>query len=321
MVVNAVDDTSRSAASRAHGHAWNGHVMLDNGDEHDRTRCPSTTSIAINPGNTAQVDIIDSGGGSGEDDLVVFGSNQADTIELNSAGAGASAVGFVQASVTSQDAISYQGVERARDLHARRRRQHPRRTTPPTSRVVDMGGGDDNIVVGTVPLVPDPGNRTLEYPNGVPVADTQHMTNGNTASLFVLGGTQNDNFEVNHNRGLLYLARRRGRRPVPPQDLPRPQGEPGQAGHGHEPDDALRRHRLEPLRVPAERAGATSTAAPASTRSSSTARRSPTRSSITETYIAGAGRIVTFTGIEAIEVDGGGGADQIWILGTKPNSR
>ena len=55
--------------------------------------------------------------------------------------------------------------------------------------IIDMGGGDDSIVVGTVPLVPDPGNRTLEYPDGVPVADTAHMTNGNTATLFVLGGT------------------------------------------------------------------------------------------------------------------------------------
>ena len=32
------------------------------------------------------------------------------------------------------------------------------------------------------------------------------MTNGNTAPMFVLGGSQNDNFEVDHNRGMLYLA-------------------------------------------------------------------------------------------------------------------
>ena len=72
--------------------------------------------------------------------------------------------------------------------------------------IIDLGAGDDSIVVGTVPLIPDPGNRTLEYPNGVPVADTAHMTNGNTAPLYVLGGTQDDYFEVDHNVGLLYLA-------------------------------------------------------------------------------------------------------------------
>ena len=32
-----------------------------------------------------------------------------------------------------------------------------------------------------------------------------NMTNGNTATLFVLGNDQNDRFEVNHNRGKLYL--------------------------------------------------------------------------------------------------------------------
>ena len=71
--------------------------------------------------------------------------------------------------------------------------------------LIDMGGGDDEIVVGTVPLIPDPGNRTLEFPEGVPVADTQNMTNGNSRPLFVLGDGQNDRFEVNHNRGKLYL--------------------------------------------------------------------------------------------------------------------
>ena len=37
---------------------------------------------------------------------------------------------------------------------------------------------------------------------------------------------------------------------------------------------------------------------------------------ITDTYIAGAGRITTFTNIESIEVDGGGGPDEIYILST-----
>jgi len=33
----------------------------------------------------------------------------------------------------------------------------------------------------------------------VPVADTADMTPGNSTPLYVLGGTQNDSFEVNHN--------------------------------------------------------------------------------------------------------------------------
>ena len=35
-------------------------------------------------------------------------------------------------------------------------------------------------------------NRTLEFPDGVPVADTENMTKGNSATLYVLGEGQND---------------------------------------------------------------------------------------------------------------------------------
>ncbi|HSO01728.1 MAG TPA: hypothetical protein VLS46_04325, partial [Gaiellaceae bacterium] len=37
---------------------------------------------------------------------------------------------------------------------------------------------------------------------------------------------------------------------------------------------------------------------------------------VTDNYVAGAGRIVTFTAVEAVEVDGAGGADQIYVLST-----
>ena len=40
---------------------------------------------------------------------------------------------------------------------------------------------------------------------------------------------------------------------------------------------------------------------------------------ITDTYIAGAGRVVNFSSIERIEVDGAGGPDRIWILSTSPS--
>ena len=37
---------------------------------------------------------------------------------------------------------------------------------------------------------------------------------------------------------------------------------------------------------------------------------------VTDTYVAGAGRIVTFTAVEAVEVDGAGGPDDIYVLAT-----
>ena len=75
-------------------------------------------------------------------------------------------------------------------------------TTPARVTMIDLGGGDDEIVVGTVPLIPDTGNRTLEFPDGVPVADTQNMTNGNSRPAV--------------------RARRRPERPLRGQPQPRP---------------------------------------------------------------------------------------------------
>src|ERR1051325_5541579 len=72
--------------------------------------------------------------------------------------------------------------------------------------VVELGSGDDKVTIGTVPQIPDEGNTNLEFPEGVPVADTQNMTNGNSVRMYVFGATQDDNFEVNHNVAELYLA-------------------------------------------------------------------------------------------------------------------
>src|SRR5438552_2697974 len=180
-----------------------------------------------------------------------------------------------------------------------------------------MGGGDDQLTIGTVPLVPDPGNRTLEYPNGVPVADTQHMTNGNTAIMFVLGGEQNDNFEVDHNRGMLYL-------------------------HGGGGDDRFLLKTFLVLKEnpdrPDEVTNLTTLFGGTGNNRYEYLQNSPVNINggsgidtivvdgtpiadtfvITNTYIAGAGRIVSFQNVEAIEVDGGGGPDQIYILSTNP---
>src|SRR5207247_10947510 len=54
-------------------------------------------------------------------------------------------------------------------------------------------------------LAPATGNSTLECPDGVPVVDTQNLTNGNSNVMFILGEAQNDQFEVNFNRAQLYL--------------------------------------------------------------------------------------------------------------------
>ena len=144
------------------------------------------------------------------------------------------------------------------------------------------------------------------------------MTNGNTAPLYVLGGTQNDYFEVDHNVGLLYLAGDAGDDTFLINTFLAAQAEPGPARRGHEPDDALRRHRLQPLRVRAERAGRDQRRLAASTRSSSSARRSTTRSSSpTTTSPAPAASSPSRTSRRSRST-AAAATTSIWVLSTNP---
>ena len=190
-------------------------------------------------------------------------------------------------------------------------------TAVPT--IINFGNGNDNAVVGTVPLIPDTGNRTLDFPNGVPVVNTKAMTNGNSNDLFIMGGSGDDTFEVDHNSAMLYLHGGVGHQSVPAQDLPGAAQQSVQPQPDHESEHDLRRL--------------------AETTATSTFRTLPVDivggsgyntivivgTPIGDTfivgnnYIAGAGRIVNFSNIQSIEVDGAGGNDTIYVLATNPN--
>ena len=181
--------------------------------------------------------------------------------------------------------------------------------------LVSLGEGDDAIVVGTVPLKPDPGNRTLEFPEGVPVVDLDNLTNGNSNLLFMLGERGNDNFEVNFNRAQLYL-------------------------HGGQGDDRFLLKTFLVLREDADDPDEITNLAKVFGGEGSNRyeylQNGPVAINggpgtdtlvivgtpigdvfvVTSTVIAGAGRIVNFRGIEAVEIDGGGGDDQIYVLST-----
>ena len=316
MVVNAVDQQITIGGNARTVTTWNGDAVLDNGADTSGDNLPEYYVVTIMPGSSGGVDIVDSGGGSGTDDLVVFGSNQPDTLTLDAAGTGAYAVGFVQASVSSTEMISFQGVERF-ELYTLGGNDSVLSNDTAVTSLINLGAGDDSIVIGTVPLIPDPGNRTLEYPNGVPVADTAHMTNGNTAPLYVLGGTQNDYFEVDHNVGMLYLAGDEGddtflintflvlkQNPDKPDEVTNLTTLFGGTGSN-------RYEYLQNAPVAINGGSGYDTIIIEGTPIDDTF-------IITNTYIAGAGRIVNYTNVESIEVDGGGGNDSIYVLSTDP---
>jgi Ca2+-binding RTX toxin-like protein len=183
--------------------------------------------------------------------------------------------------------------------------------------VVNLGSGDDTVIIGSVPQINDPGNITLDYPLGIPIADTENMTNGNSAVMTIYGEDGDDEFEVNHNTAKLYL-------------------------HGgadddtfvintfltladqNNPDDIANlstlfggtgTDRYEYLQnAPVNISGGTGT-------DTIVINGTPIRDVfiITELYVAGAGRIVNFTQIEKIEVNAGGGSDLIYVLSSDPN--
>ena len=110
--------------------------------------------ITINPGNHARIEIIDSGGGSGVDELVVFGTSQGDNLHLNAAGSGGFRVGIIDSASVATTHLTYRQIERVSIYTLGGNDQVLSDDTAVTT-VIDLGGGDDHLVVGTVPLIPD----------------------------------------------------------------------------------------------------------------------------------------------------------------------
>ena len=236
--------------------------------------------ITIRPTTRARIEIVDTGGGSGADRLIVLRHQPGRHRSRSTRPAAARSASASSRPSTSRHDVRHLPRRRARrGLHARRRRpralqRHRRRSPSSTSAPATTRSS-----IGTVPLIPDTGNRTLEFPDGVPVADTENMTNGNTRAAVRARRRPERPLRGQPQPRQALPARRRRQRPLPAQDVPRPEGEPGQPGRGHEPRQPVRRHRRRTATTTCRTRRSSSTAAPASTRSSSSARRSATRSS------------------------------------------
>ncbi|MGB8167836.1 MAG: calcium-binding protein, partial [Chthoniobacteraceae bacterium] len=321
MVVNDVDGVIRVGVSPFDVTAFSGTVSLDNQGVAIGAEGGLNEYYIINLTNvnSARITIDDSGGTLGFDELVANGTNGPDTVTLDAFGSGTSRVGTVtvgdRARATS-DILSYRGIDRVR-VNGLAGADDFLSNDTVVYTVIDLGSGDDNIAIATVPLKPDTGNRTLEFPDGVPVVDTDNLTNGNSAPLTILGGDQNDRFEVNHNRAKLYLDGGNGndrfllKTFLVLRENPEDENEITNlttlfGGGGDNRYDYLQN---APVKI--NGGPGTDTIVLVGTPIGDTF-------VVTDTYIAGAGRVVNFTNIEAIEVDGGGGPDNIYVLATSP---
>ena len=278
---------------------------------------PEIYAVSFSGEDKARVSVIDSGGGSGRDVLKIFGTLKADTVSASAFGQQGSrtgVIGFHVGEVDSSDLLFYRNVELVQiDLRAGNDNILNNDTAATT--LINTGDGDDEIIVGTVPLEPDTANRTLEFPDGVPVADEDNITNGASNDLFIFGQGQNDRFEVNYNRAPLYLHGGSGDdrfvlktflvlrdNPADDQEVTNLANLFGGSGNN-------RYSYLENGPVAINGGPGTDTLVIVGTPMAD-------KFVITDTVVAGAGRLVSFRGIEALEVDGAGGGDEIFILST-----
>ncbi len=273
--------------------------------------------VNIADNNASHIAIADTGGTSGVKVLMVNGSPQADNLTLNAAGGGGFRVGTITESVVSNTFITFSGVERlVLDTQSGNDNVLVNDTAVPT--IINFGNGNDNAVVGTVPLIPDTGNRTLDYPDGVPVVNTKAMTNGNSNDLFIMGGSGDDTFEVDHDRAMLYLHGGSGinlfllktflvlrNNTSDPSDITNLNTVFGGSGNNryeylqNAPVDIVGGSGYNTIVVVGTPIGDTFV--------------------IGNNYIAGAGIILNFTNIQSVEVDGAGGNDTFYVLATDKN--
>ena len=290
---------------------WNGDASLDN---HSTPNSGGVTHYVVNlpiaATNTGRVDVADSGAG-GTSELIVWGTTQADNITLNASGSGSFRVGTITASGTSNAQVTYRNVTRVivNTLGAVTTRSSSNDTVVPT--IVNLGNGNDNIQVGTVPTIPDPGNRTLAYPNGVPVVDTKNMTNGNSNDLFILGGGGNNRFEVDHNRALLYLYGGTGDNIFILKTflvLRENASQPDQITNLESIFGGTGNNRYEYLQnAPVVIHGGTG-------RNTLVIIGTPIGDTfiVTNDYVVGAGRIANFDGIQEVDIEGSGGPETVY---------
>ncbi|MHC4396737.1 MAG: hypothetical protein ACYS1A_13895 [Planctomycetota bacterium] len=314
IVVSDTDDTIYVGSTTLSVAAWTGIVTLNNRDSNNLWEYYIINTKGI---TGARITINGSYLESGSDQLIVNGTNQGDVFTLNATGSGGFRTGIIVAgdlASPDREIITFRGVERVA-INSRAGDDRILSNDSVVVTVINMGSGDDEIVIGTVPVIPDTGNRTLEYPDGVPVVDTENMTNGNSVPMFVLGEGQNDRFEVNHNVARLYLHGGAGNdrfllktflvlrdNPNDHEEITNLMSVFGGAGMN-------RYDYLQNAPVEINGGPGIDTVVVIGT---------PLGDIfvVTDTYIAGAGRITTFRNIEVVEVDAGGGDDQIYVLST-----
>ena len=319
LIVGSADGVVSVGSTDYTAGIWTGNVELDNKNltTGDETHLAELYVLALSGEDGGRVDIVDTGVGSGRDELIILGGEKADTVNSNAFGFGSGRTGvltFTAFESERPDVVYFRGIELV-SIDTGGGDDNILSDDTAATTFIATGSGDDSITIGTVPLIPDPGNRTLEFPEGVPIADTDNMTNGASNPLFIFGEDQNDRFEVNFNRGRIYLHGGDGddrfllktflvlrENPEGNEDVTNLANVFGGTGSN-------RYEYLQNGAVQINGGPGVDTLVVVGTPIADTF-------VVTESIVAGAGRVVGFRNIEALEIDGAGGNDEIYVLST-----
>ncbi|MCA9140821.1 MAG: hypothetical protein KDB00_28815, partial [Planctomycetales bacterium] len=302
---------------------WSGALSLDNGNDNGSSQNePQPEFYIINlAGNGAVIDINDSGV-FGSDLLIVYGSRGNDAVKLD-AGENADGVMFGIIDVGAEslsdpnaDRITYSKIEQV-TINTQSGDDTVLSDNNVVLTVINLGPGQDKATVGTVNQIPNPNDRTIEYPAGVPIADEKNSTRGNSAIMVINGNDGDDEFEVNRNFAKLFLhggahddtfVINSFAIPATSTDKDKEIANLVSAFGG---DGNNRYQYLENAPVFINGGSGTDTVVINGTAIGDVF-------VVTANSVAGAGRITYFTQIERLEVNTGGGNDKVYILGSSP---
>ena len=141
FVVNNADATITVGGSTRSVTQWQGHAVLDNMG--NIGSYPERYVVTLPFANHARIDIMDTGGTSGVDDLIVLGTSQPDDVTLAASGTG----GKVSANGVTTTVITHQGVERVELYLLGAGDAVTVQSTHVGTTSIETGTGDDRVTV------------------------------------------------------------------------------------------------------------------------------------------------------------------------------
>ena len=299
---------------------WGGNVILDNQGGGGGTS-PEQYIVFMDGNGGMDVLIEDTGGSAGTDELMIYGSalNEFYTLEVLNPGT-ADEDARVRANKNGmQDLVHYDDQLDGLTINTLGGDDQLLLNDNRAETTIYSGSGEDSIVIGTV-------GTTIDE-NNISVVDVDNMTPGISVLTNIYGGSGDDYFEVNHNLATLWLYGNTGddtfvlntflvkKDVADTLEEQRTLGIVGGEGKNSY-DMRVDEEEIGDLYDYLQNGNVIIDGGPGTDTIVINGTAISDLFVITENFVAGAGRYVTFENIERLEINGAAGDDQIYVLST-----